>query len=133
MKALILEDDACSALALCSLLEQAGVQSFSVADTGAAMEEVRRAAPDLLFADINVLGAGSSLDVARELRSIRPDAKLFFVSGYPKEEVEEQVATLQPCFVHSKPVNFETLLEEIEPGAGSSVSSSGPAAVSSMR
>jgi DNA-binding response OmpR family regulator len=114
VKVLVLEDDACSALALCSLFEQAGAEPISALDTQTAMEEVRRAAPDLLVADLNVLGNASSIDVAHELRRIRPDARVVFVSGYSKEDIEEQVVELQPCSVFTKPMNFEALLDELE-------------------
>ena len=112
--ALILEDDACSALALSVLLEQVGIQSTAVADTNSAIRSVAEHAPDILIADWNVLGDVSSIEVARQVRKRRPDARIMFVSGFSREEIEDAASSVAPCSIHVKPLNFDAFLAEIE-------------------
>jgi len=113
IRALILEDDACSALAMSSLLEQQGVSATMVADTADAVEVVRKSKPDVLLADWNALGERSSLDLARELRRVRPDSKVLFISGFSRDYIEKQIGDFAPCTVFTKPINFEELVDEI--------------------
>ncbi len=120
IRALILEDDACSALAMSSLLEQQGISATTVADTADAVEEVRKSKPDVLLADWNALGQRSSLELAQELRRVRPDSKVLFISGLSRDYIEKQLGDFAPCTVFTKPINFEELVDEINsfhPGA----------------
>lgn len=124
IRALILEDDACSALAMSSLLDQQGISSITVADTADAVEEVRKSKPDVLLADWNALGEHSSLELAQELRRVRPDSKVLFISGFSLDYIEKQIGDFAPCTVFTKPINFEELVDEISsfhPGAGQSI------------
>ena len=121
VSALILEDDACSALAMVSLLEQQGIVATTIADTGDALEEVKKSKPDLLLADWNALGQQSSLELARELRRVRPDSKVLFISGFSRDYIEKQLGDFAPCSVFTKPINFEELVDEVKsfhPGGG---------------
>ena len=113
VRALILEDDACSALAMSSLLEQSGVSAVTVADTADAIEEARKSKPDILLADWNALGEQSSLELARELRRLRPDSKVLFISGFSRDYIEKQIGDFAPCSVYTKPINFEELVDEV--------------------
>lgn len=122
LRALVLEDDACSALALSTLLGQAGLEVTTVSDTDEALREVARLAPDILLADWGVLGEVSSLEVARQVRKLRPEARLVFISGFSRRDIEREVAGLNPCTVYDKPVNFDELLSELESSSGGRLS-----------
>jgi len=115
--ALIIEDDACSALALQSLLDRVGIRVTIVPDTDTALQVVRESLPDILIADWNVLGDVSSLEVAKHLRERRPEAQVFFISGFEREEIEELLSDFSPCTVYTKPLNFDAMLVELERGA----------------
>ena len=107
-----------------SLLEQQGVSATMVADTADAVEVVRKSKPDVLLADWNALGERSSLDLARELRRVRPDSKVLFISGFSRDYIEKQIGDFAPCTVFTKPINFEELVDEISsfhPAAGQGI------------
>lgn len=112
--ALILEDDACSALALSALLDQAGIQSATVADTNEAILALEERAPDLLIADWNVLGDVSSVEIARRVRVRRPDARIVFISGFSRDDIEEAASSVAPCSIYVKPLNFDAFFGDIE-------------------
>ncbi len=121
VSALILEDDACSALAMSSLLEQQGITATTLSDTEDAVEEVKKSKPDVLLADWNALGRQSSLELAQELRRVRPDSKVLFISGFSRDYIEKQIGDFGPCSVFTKPINFEELVDEVNsfhPGGG---------------
>jgi len=115
-QALIIEDDACSALALVPLLRRAGIEPTTISDTDTALHVVVQTPPDILIADWNVLGSVSSLEVAQRLRESRSDAKVFFVSGYEREEIEELITDFSPCSIYTKPINFDELLLDLKVG-----------------
>ena len=113
-RALIIEDDACSALALETLLRRAGMEPTTIADTDAALRAVKQNPPDILIADWNVVGSVSSLTVAQRLRELRSDARVLFVSGFEREEIEELVSEFSPCSIYTKPINFDVMLLDLE-------------------
>lgn len=115
--ALIIEDDACSALALQSLLDRVGIRAATVPDTDTALQMVRESLPDILIADWNVVGDVSSLEVAKHLRERRPESQVFFISGFERGEIEELLSDFSPCTIYTKPLNFDAILLEIKRGA----------------
>jgi DNA-binding NtrC family response regulator len=113
VRALILEDDACSALALTTLLEEMGLHVSSVDNSREAIEKVHDAVPDLPIADWHVFGDMPSLEIARQVRTKNPDAQVIFISGCPREDVAELTQSLGPCSIYEKPLSFEALANDI--------------------
>lgn len=117
---LLLEDDTFSALALSALLEGEGfaVRCFSSSDM--ALENATREVPDILIADWSIEGSVTSADVARRLRALNPDIRIFFVTGYESEEIKTQVEDLEPCTVFAKPLDFDQFIVQIKQISSSS-------------
>jgi DNA-binding response OmpR family regulator len=111
--AIILEDDALSAMALSLLLEDRGFSAHSALNATSAFELLEQVKPDLLIADWSLGGQGVSLDVARYVRSKNPRAQIIFVSGHPAEVVREATASLAPCRVFQKPLNYDAFFAEV--------------------
>lgn len=111
--ALILEDDALLAMAMSVLLEDKGYSTHVAHNVESGLELAHRVSPDLLIADWNVNGEGSSLYVAEAVRRRGKGAQVVFVSGYPEDEVRRAAAQVGPCLVYQKPLNFESFFAEV--------------------
>ena len=82
-KILLVEDSRTQAEALRALLSDAGYEVSLAYSTEAALEEVGRGATfDLGLSDIVMPGGKSGVDLARELRELRPDLPVVLATGY---------------------------------------------------
>lgn len=111
--ALILEDDVLLAMAMSVLLQDGGYLTHIAHNIESALELAHRELPDLLIADWNVNGEGSSLYVAEVVRRNNGHARIIFVSGYPAEEIRKATAPAEPCAVYQKPLNFDSFCVEV--------------------
>jgi DNA-binding response OmpR family regulator len=111
--AVILEDDALSAMALSALLEEHGFRVYSAQNATSALEVLEHVVPDLLVADWNLNGHGASLDVARSVRVKNPRAQIVFVSGYPEDAIRHETSSLGPCDVFQKPLNYDSFFAQV--------------------
>lgn len=106
-KAMIVEDEIISAMALKQSLEK---QGYDVCPLVASGEEAIRSAeseePDIVLMDINILGDMNGIDTARELFS-RFSIPVVFVTGYDEKEVKKRISTVPSASYIIKPINFE--------------------------
>jgi DNA-binding response OmpR family regulator len=113
-RVLLLEDDTFSALALSSLLEEEGFEVRCFSSSDVALSSALQEVPDIVIADWSIEGSVTSSDVARRLRTLNPDIRVVFVTGYDSEEIKGQVADLQPCMVFAKPLDFDHFISEMK-------------------
>ncbi len=83
---------------------------FQCEDGEEAIELCSREAVEIVISDIRMNGL-SGLDTVRQMREIRPDLKVIFISGYPEKEYLKDAIRLQAVNFIEKPVNMEELSE----------------------
>lgn len=80
---LIIEDDALIALDLQEMLEAAGAQSFSFADSQAeAIAEARARRPDVIASDV-LLREGSGPEAVKAIQAEMGPLPVFYITGTP--------------------------------------------------
>jgi CheY-like chemotaxis protein len=67
-----------------------GYRVVEAASAAAALTAMREATPgiDLLFSDVVMPGGMSGLDLAREVRKLRPELKVLLTSGFAEESLQ---------------------------------------------
>jgi signal transduction histidine kinase/CheY-like chemotaxis protein len=107
---LFLDDEKALVLIAKAMLERLGYQvhGFTVAEQALAAFKADAAAFDLLVTDYNMPGA-SGLDVAREMRRLRPDLPVALASGFVTDELRAQALALGIRELIYKPQTIEEL------------------------
>jgi DNA-binding NtrC family response regulator len=113
---LILEDDSCSALALSILLEDRGCDVHICPSVDLARTFIPLQVPDILVADWNVDGGISSLELARQMRRIRPELRVFFVSGHLTEDLQRELVDVEGCGIFEKPLDYDYFMRQVQEG-----------------
>jgi len=109
--ALIVEDEAISALALSGMLEDAGWKVTGVAASGErALEMARSDLPDLVLMDIQLSGALSGLEVATRMVE-EYGVPVIFTTAYTENEVLGGGALATGFRFLAKPVSEASLRE----------------------
>ncbi|WP_338502501.1 PAS domain-containing protein [Sphingomonas kaistensis] len=103
---LVVDDDPDVRGFVVSSLEEHGYQVAEAADGEAALAEFRRQTPDLVVLDYLMPGM-SGAQVAREMRGLRPEQPILFVSGY--SETDAIRAAAPGAALLSKPFRSEAL------------------------
>jgi|GEM_PF-3034809 len=107
--ALIVEDELVVALYLQDLLSRHGYVSFSFAAAAAqAIEQFRLHQPDLVTIDFGLMH-GDGLEAARELRAIRGNVPIVYVTGSP-DAVQKDLRAV----VLEKPITPRDLAEALD-------------------
>ena len=112
---LFLDDEEALVLMSTRLLERLGyqVQGFSDSHEALAAFQADPEGFDLLVTDFNMPGP-SGLEVASQMRKIRPDLPVALASGYVTDELREKAAALGILEVLYKPTAVEGLVEAID-------------------
>jgi two-component system cell cycle sensor histidine kinase/response regulator CckA len=107
---LFLDDEKALVLIAKAMLERLGYQvhGFTVAEEALAAFKADPTAFDLLVTDFNMPGA-SGLDVAREIRRLRPDLPIALASGFVTDELRAQALALGIRELIYKPQTIEEL------------------------
>lgn len=77
----------------------------------AAVKLAAERMPGLLLTDI-VMPERSGIELARELRQMRPELPIVFMTGYA--DVQQEAAAVGPAAVMVKPVDLEDLLAVLD-------------------
>lgn len=78
---LIIDDDETFRVRLLRAMEKRGFQVFGAGSVAEGLVAARRERPAFAVVDLR-LADGSGLDVVRELRDTRPDARIIMLTGY---------------------------------------------------
>jgi PAS domain S-box-containing protein len=107
---LFLDDEGALVLIAKAMLERLGYQvhGFTVAEQALAAFKAEPGAFDLLVTDFNMPGA-SGLDVAREVRRLRPELPVALASGFVTDELRAQALALGIRELIYKPQTIEEL------------------------
>ncbi|MCI8598931.1 MAG: response regulator [Lachnospiraceae bacterium] len=94
--------------------ENIGFQVVGEAENGAeALELVEKLEPDLLLTDVR-MPFMSGIDLAREVREIRPNIQIAFLSGYDDFTYAQQAIQYNIISYMLKPISARELTEELK-------------------
>jgi DNA-binding response OmpR family regulator len=114
IKILIVEDEMVSAMDLAQILGRRGYKICGLAATAAAaVATAEKELPDIVLVDVNLGGAVSGIEAAREIHS-RFGTPVIFITGYSDEETRSAAEIAEPAGYFIKPVNIEELLTTIK-------------------
>ncbi len=114
IKVLVVEDEALTALMLCSELSRHGYDVYNNASS--AEDAIRYASeknPDIIFMDIRLNGIKDGIDAAEKIISDQ-NIPIAFMTGYPSKELKERASRLKPVAFLNKPVRIDELKNLIE-------------------
>ncbi|HSW62275.1 MAG TPA: ATP-binding protein [Dissulfurispiraceae bacterium] len=111
---LLVEDDATLRSVLRSVLSESGYRVIEAADGSEAAELFRRRQNeiDLVLMDVIMPEMGGKASY-NEIRIIRPDAKVLFISGYTADHLSAKSILREGLHFVSKPVSPQELLRKI--------------------
>lgn len=110
--ALIVEDEAISALAISGMIEDAGWVIAGVAASGElALELVAETDPDVVLMDIQLKGSLSGIEVAAAIAR-SSGIPIIFTTAYSVTEVLADDEVPDQCYFLSKPID-ESRLHEV--------------------
>ena len=89
IRALIVDDEKiiCEIIEDILVFEGGGVEATSASSCDEALRLAGEHRFDVVFLDV-CMGDGSGLDVLREIKHVRPDARIYMITGY---QVEDQL------------------------------------------
>jgi two-component system response regulator HydG len=118
LRILVVDDDEDNANSLAELFEMEG-HEVSLAYSGeAAIAAYMSASFDLAFMDVMMPGL-NGVESFMEIRKLRPEAKVFMMTGYSVEQLLQQAMDHGAMGVLTKPISIDKLmrsLDEVKPG-----------------
>jgi CheY-like chemotaxis protein len=113
---LVVEDDPHVRIVLDELLQDQGLDVWSVGDDLSAYQVLGQEAErfKVLLTDINLGGGTTGFDVARRARSLNAGIMVIFITGYP---VEPQRFREAGGVLLQKPLNLQALVDMINAAA----------------
>jgi two-component system, cell cycle sensor histidine kinase and response regulator CckA len=111
---LLVEDDASLLYTTCEVLESAGFRVLKTRNAAEATSVFHQynAIVRLLLTDV-VLPGQNGRDLANELRSISPDLRIIFISGYPENVVTRHGLQDDGMAYLSKPFSLQSLTRKV--------------------
>ncbi|HYN93396.1 MAG TPA: response regulator [Pilimelia sp.] len=99
---------------MCRMLERRGFTALSAGDPGSAVSVVRQHTGDIhvLLADLGMPDA-IGVELAREATAVRPDMRVLYVSGLPKEAAVRQGILGDEATVVQKPFTTDSLVSAV--------------------
>jgi signal transduction histidine kinase/CheY-like chemotaxis protein len=112
---LVVEDETAIRTMLSTILRKLGFHVTEAANAAEALQiwsqQTHPAAIDILFTDVVMPGGMSGLQLARELRSQRPELKVIISSGYNTEMLEQNVSGESGGYYLPKPYDLQAVTE----------------------
>lgn len=113
LKVLVLDDDVDLADALAELLEMEGHDVTVVHNGMHAIEAFKRTDFDVGFFDVKMPGM-NGVESFLEIKKIKPDAKIFMMTGYSVEQLLEQALENGALGIMRKPFDPDELIEKLK-------------------
>ncbi len=117
LKILVVDDDTDAADSLAEIFELEGHDVTTVYNGENAIEAYREGDFDIAFMDIMMPGK-NGVESFFEIRSMRPDAQVYMMTGYSVEQLVQQAIAHGAMGVLSKPIDLNgvlAVLEEVQP------------------
>ena len=109
---LVVEDDAAVLRITCQRLRTIGYNTLEALSGEAALVTLGNSEKvDLVLSDINMAGGMSGLELARQIRALRPALPVLLTSGLP-QSLQDEAASDQPT-VLAKPYSLQQMADAI--------------------
>ncbi len=114
---LVVEDDPNVRIVLDELLQDQGLDVWSVGDDLGAFQVLNQEATriSVLLTDINLGAAADGFDVARRARGLNAAIEVIFITGFP---VEPARLAAEGGALMTKPLNLDVLADMVRAAAG---------------
>jgi CheY-like chemotaxis protein len=113
-KILLVEDEAVTALAMNTALNNMGFLTCQPAATGRkALERMAVEKPDVIVMDINLTGDMDGIETARRMQELGQTA-IIFITGFSYNNLLKRARALNPAAIFIKPVRLQDLKNAIE-------------------
>lgn len=107
---LIIDDEEILTKTFTKLLERSGYEVYSAKKGQDALCMAEAEAFDLVICDMRMPGM-SGVETIREIRKLRADIPVVFISGFADEQMEQDANALKPIAYMHKPFNITELLD----------------------
>ncbi len=116
---LLVEDDAAVLALGIEMLMDLGYQVTTASDAASALEIIKRGEPiDLIFSDVVMPGGKSGVDLAREVKELRPGLPVLLTSGYTGEALNVHTRDVETLPLIAKPFRQEELAAKLRETMG---------------
>ena len=113
LRILIVDDDEDNANSLGELFEMEGHRVTVALSGEAAIAHYVNSSFDLAFMDVMMPGL-NGVESFMEIRKLKPDAKVFMMTGYSVEQLLQQAMEHGAMGVLSKPIDIDKLLKTVD-------------------
>ena len=112
---LLVDDDEAVAGTLNSMLTDLGYKVDVHIDSQKALQCFTEASSnyDLVLTDLTMPNL-SGIELTRKIREHSPDLPVFIISGYGADQVHQQIADLEHCYIVSKPIIKDDLARALD-------------------
>jgi CheY-like chemotaxis protein len=114
VKILVVDDEEVYCVNLRLLLERKGHQVEIANDGPTALKLAEAFTPDLLIVDWMLRSEMNGQEVAQLLHALLPNLNSMLISGFPAEELEDQIIQTPITAVLRKPFSMDELLAKVE-------------------
>ncbi|WP_449432781.1 PAS domain S-box protein [Pseudomonas putida] len=110
---LLVEDETSLRSLMCEFLGERGFDVIDVADANSALAKFHHDGPfDLVITDIGLPGGFSGRQLAKALRTLEPQQKILFITGYTHQAVEQQLLDEPGTALLLKPFLLQNLASQ---------------------
>ena len=113
LKILVVDDDTDAADSLAELFEMEGHDVEAVYSGDNAIAACQHKGFDVAFMDIMMPGR-NGVESFMEIKKVRPDAKVYMMTGFSVNELVEQAVDNGALGVFSKPVDLDRMFNVLE-------------------
>lgn len=110
---LIVDDEEDIVTNLEAFLEEEGYEVVTARDGEAALKKIEEEKPDLVLLDLNIPKM-SGLQILERIKPKETGIKVLIFSGLATKQDQEKALALGACGYLNKPIQIESLLQEIQ-------------------
>ncbi len=112
-KILVVDDEKLVRWSIETFLKSWGYEVYSVGDPREALEIFSKSGIELVITDLRMPGM-SGIELAKEIKSKNPKAKIILVTGYNSPQVEKEAKEVGISYAISKPLKAEVIKNVVE-------------------
>ena len=111
---LVVDDEAIIRMLIVDVLQEAGYTTLEAKDGPGALDVLQSGAPiDMLITDVGLPGGMNGRQIADAGRTLRPDLKVLFITGYAENEVVSNIRLDPGTQILTKPFPIELLGDKV--------------------